>query len=101
MSRTPVLGCGLYLLNLQCPDCGVVTEVPVVLDTRLTVDSGGAKLAAKLNAKAVDHMCNQLRLVPAADPDVVDPDDPDADDLDQGSFFREPDHRERAAGDMT
>jgi hypothetical protein len=91
VSRTPVIGCGLYVLNLQCPDCGAVTEIPVVLDTRLTVDSAGAKLSAKLNGKPVDHLCGQLRLVPPADPE------PDL----QPGFFREPDHRERAAGDMT
>ena len=91
MSPTPVIACGLYLLNLQCPDCGEVTEVPVYLDTRRTRDAGGVQLAAKASAKAVDHQCGQLRLVPAPTPT---PDD-------QLEFFREPDHMERAAGDMT
>jgi hypothetical protein len=89
VSRTPVIACGLYVLNLQCPDCQAVTEIPIVLDTRLTVDSSGAKLSAKLNGKPVDHICNQLRLVPPAPVD------------DQMEFFRDPDHAERAAGDMT
>lgn len=92
--RTPVIGCGLYQLNLQCPDCGVVVEIPVVLDTRLTVDSAGAKLAAKLNGKPVDHICNQLRLVPHTEPDPVES-EPDP------GMFAEPDYRKRAAGDMT
>jgi hypothetical protein len=85
-----VIGCGLYVLNLQCPDCGSVTEIPVVLDTRLTVDSAGAKLSAKLNGKPVDHLCGQLRLVPAPTP-TPDPD--------QSQLFRVPDHAERAAGE--
>jgi len=83
----PVLGCGLYLLNLQCPECGTVQEIAVALDTRLTVDSAGAKLAAKLNGKPVDHLCGQLRLVPPPAPDEADPE-----------LFRTPDHAERAAG---
>jgi hypothetical protein len=91
--RTPVIGCGLYHLNLQCPECGVVVEIPVVLDTRLTMDSAGAKLAGKLNGKPIDHVCNQLRLVPAPAPDPAPEEQP--------GFFREPDHAERAAGDMT
>lgn len=97
MSTTPVIGCGLYLLNLQCPEpgCGEVIEVPVVLDTRLTMDSGGSKLSAKLNGKPVDHQCRQLRLVAAAAPDPV-PADPD-----QAELFRPPDWAERAAGEAS
>lgn len=85
----PVLGCGSYLLNLQCPECGSVQEVAVYLDTRLTVDAGGAKLAAKLNGKPVDHLCGQLRLVTVngAAPPEEDPE-----------LFRPPDHAERASG---
>jgi hypothetical protein len=71
VATVPVIACGSYLLNLQCPDCGLVTEVPVILDTRLTVDSSGARLSAKLGGKAVDHRCAQLRLVPPADPDPM------------------------------
>jgi hypothetical protein len=90
---TPVIACGTYVLNLQCPECGEVTEVPVFLDTRLTVDRGGAKLNGKLNGKPVDHLCGQLRIVPPARPDgpVTDP------------LFGEPggpvDWAKRAAGD--
>lgn len=65
---TPVIGCGLYLLNLVCPDCATVIEVPITLDTRLTMDSSGTQLAAKLRGKAIDHECGQLRLVPPAQP---------------------------------
>jgi hypothetical protein len=64
------------VLNLQCPECRVVAEVVIYLDTRLTVDAGGARLAAKLNGKPVDHACGQMRLVApngaAADPDLFD-----------------------------
>lgn len=66
MSSTPVLGCGTYLLNLQCPECQQVQEVAIFLDTRLTVDTGGSRLAAKLNGKPVDHLCGQLRMTPPA-----------------------------------
>jgi hypothetical protein len=61
----PVLACGTYVLNLQCPECGCVVEVAIHLDTRLTMDSSGASLAAKLGSKAVDHLCGQLRLITA------------------------------------
>ena len=61
----PVLACGTYVLNLQCPECGSVVEVAIHLDTRLTMDSSGASLAAKLGSKAVDHLCGQLRLITA------------------------------------
>ena len=89
---TPVIACGLYLLNLQCPDCGGVVEVSIYLDTRRTRDAGGVQLAAKASSKATDHQCGQLRLVPAPTP---------TEDPEQLGFFREPDHQERAAGDMT
>jgi hypothetical protein len=69
---SPVLGCGHYVLNLQCPDCHQVTEVAIYLDTRLTVDSGGARLAAKLGGKPVDHRCNQLRLMPPEQPAIFE-----------------------------
>jgi hypothetical protein len=62
MTTTPVLGCGTYILNLQCPECQQIQEVAIFLDTRLTVDQGGSRLAAKLNGKPVDHICGQLRL---------------------------------------
>jgi hypothetical protein len=65
----------------------------VVLDTRLTVDSGGSKLSGKLNCKAVDHLCGQLRLVTA--------NGETAPEAEEGGLFRAPDPRERAAGDMT
>jgi hypothetical protein len=92
VSTTPVIGCGAYLLNLQCPECGVVLEVCVELDTRLTVDSGGARLAGTLKGKAVDHLCGQLRLVrPAPATAAVDPA--------QAELFRDPDWAERAAGE--
>lgn len=64
----PVIACGLYMLNLQCPDCATVIEVPITLDTRLTMDATGSQLAAKLRGKAIDHECGQLRLVPPAQP---------------------------------
>jgi len=96
MGNTPVLGCGSYLLNLQCPECLSVVEVAVFLDTRLSVDSYGAKLAGKLQCKPVDHLCGQLRLVTAhGDPAPEAQEDPPP------GLFRQPDPRERAAGDMT
>ena len=95
MTRTPVIGCGLYQLNLQCPECGEVQEVAVGLDTRLTVDAGGARLSAKLNGKAQDHLCRQLRLI------APPPADPDPAEAEQPGMFRAPDIRERRAGDMT
>ena len=96
MGQTPVLACGPYLLNLQCPDCGSVQEIAVYLDTRLTVDAGGAKLAAKLNGKPVDHLCGQLRLVTATGQTA-----PEAEDEDEPGMFEQPDYKKRAAGDMT
>lgn len=90
----PVLGCGTYLLNLQCPECGSVQEVAIVLDTRLTVDLGGSRLAAKLNGKPVDHLCGQLRLVTVNGAPAPETEE-------GGGLFRAPDPRERAAGDMT
>jgi hypothetical protein len=69
---TPPLVCGLYLLTLCCPECGESQPVLLALDTRLTVDGGGARLAAKLNAKPVDHWCRQPALPdPPADGDPV------------------------------
>jgi hypothetical protein len=62
------LSCGLYLLNLHCPECDAVQEIAIDLDTRLTVDSAGARLAAKLTGKPVAHLCAQLRLTPPAEP---------------------------------
>lgn len=62
---TPVLACGTYLLNLQCPKCSAVMEVAIYLDTRLSVDHVSSSLAAKLGSKPVDHLCGQLRLVTA------------------------------------
>lgn len=91
---TPVLACGQYLLNLQCPDCKAVQEVAVFLDTRLTVDAAGARLAAKLNGKPVDHLCGQLRVTTAQG-------EPLPDDEDQLALIREPDHAERASGEGT
>lgn len=70
-------------------------EVPVQLDTRLTMDSGGSKLSAKLNGKPVDHLCGQLRLV------AVRPADPVPEDPDQAELFRAADWAERAAGEGT
>lgn len=94
----PVLGCGTYLLNLQCPECGSVQEVAVFLDTKLTVDASGSRLAAKLNGKPVDHLCGQLRLVTATGETA-----PEAEE--ESGLFVQPervaDARERAAGDMT
>lgn len=100
MAQTPILACGTYLLNLQCPECRAVVEVAVFLDTRLTVDTGGARLAAKLGGKPVDHLCGQLRLVTANGGKAPENGEPDGDEVQPG-FFREPDHAERAAGDMT
>lgn len=65
MKPAEILSCGTYVLELRCPDCGVAQEVAILLDTRLTMDSSGASLAAKLGSKAVDHLCGQLRLVTA------------------------------------
>ena len=93
MGTTPVLACGTYLLNLQCPHCQAVQEVAVFLDTQLTEDSTGAKLSGKLRGKPVDHLCGQMRLVTAngeAAPEAV-----------EAGLFTEPDPRKRAAGDMT
>lgn len=87
---SPVLACGTYLLNLQCPECGAVQEVAVYLDTRLTVDASGARLAAKLNGKPVDHLCGQLRLVTA-----------NGQPAPESGLFQPPEPQPRATGDMT
>jgi hypothetical protein len=77
------------VLNLQCPECQQVQEVAIFLDTRLTVDQGGSRLAAKLNGKPVDHLCGQLRLPPVAPTIVTDP------------LFPEPEREPTSKGDMT
>ena len=51
-----MIGCGVYLLNLYCPDCHVISEVLMELDTRLTVEMCPASGRLAVMGWEPDHL---------------------------------------------
>jgi len=60
---TRTLDTGVYLVDAPCPMCGALEPILVKIATVVTVPQDDvASMRVKLHAKAIDHMCRQLKI---------------------------------------
>lgn len=63
MAGSEKLLTGTYLVDAPCPKCGVIEEVLVSIESVLTLpQNSSGSLRVRLQGKALDHDCAQLRL---------------------------------------
>jgi hypothetical protein len=58
---------GRFLVDAECPQCGVVGAVGVTIDAVLKKVGGESTLGLRCKSKAVEHNCGQTQVMINAD----------------------------------